>query len=135
MHEMGSVREVDRTLARILMAKFVRLQLIVGEDLTKSLMALHTDLEASCVALVSDIVRTMDLHPDDPTSLQVKAALRKFQQTTSLKVTLPLTELEAAHEDMEAFMQSCLRELSSQTESQELIGELSRKLADHTSRV
>ena len=55
MHEMGSVREVDRTLARTLMAEFVRLQLIVGEDLTKSLMALRTDLEASCVALVSDM--------------------------------------------------------------------------------
>ena len=90
------------------MAEFVRLQLIVGEDLTKSLMALHTDLEASCAVLVSDIMRTMDLHPDDPTSRQVKAALRKFQQTTSLKVTLPLMELEAAREDMEAFMQSCL---------------------------
>ena len=51
---------------------------------------------------MSDIVRTMDLHPNDPASHQVKAALRKFQQTTSLKVTLPLMELEAAHEDMEA---------------------------------
>ena len=126
MHEMGSVREVDRTLAQTLMAKFVRLLLIVGEDLTKSLMALRTDLEASCAVLGSDIVRTMDLHPDDPTSHQVKAALRKFQQTTSLKVTLPLTELEAAHEDMEAFMWSRLQELSSQTESRELIGELSQ---------
>ena len=36
---------------------------------------------------------------------------------------------------MEALMQSCLQELSSQTESQELIGKLSQKLADHTSRV
>ena len=98
-------------------------------------MALCTDLEASCAALVSDIVRTMDLQSDDPTSPQVKAALRKFQQTTSLKLTLPLTELEVAHEDMEAFMQSRLRELSSQTESRELIGELSQKLADHMSRV
>ena len=79
MHEMGSVREVDRTLAQTLMAKFVRLQLIVGEDLTKSLMALCTDLEASCEVLVSDIARTMDLHPDDPASCQVKAVLRKFQ--------------------------------------------------------
>ena len=121
MHEMGSVQEVDRTLARTLMAEFVRLQLIVGEDLTKSLMALCTDLEASCMALVSDIARTMDLHPDDPTSHQVKAALQKFQQSTSLKVTLPLMELEVALEDMEAFMQSHLRELSSQTESRELI--------------
>ena len=117
------------------MAEFVRLQLIVGEDLTKNLMALRTDLEASCAALVSDIVRTMDLHPNDPVYRQVKAALRKFQQTPSLKVTLPLMELEVAREDMEAFMQSCLRELSSQTECWELIGELSQKLANHTSRV
>ena len=108
MHEMGSLQEVDRTLARTLMAEFVRLQLIVGEDLTKRLMALCTDSGASCAVLVSDITRTMDLHPDDPASCQVKATLRKFQQTTSLKVALPLMELEAAHEDMEAFMQSRL---------------------------
>ena len=135
MHEMGGMREVDWTLARTLMAEFARLQLIVGEDFTKSLIALRTDLEASCETLVLDIVRTMDLHPDDPVSCQVKAALQKFQQTTSLKVNLPLMELEAAREDMEEFMWSRLQEINSQTESQELIGELSQKLADHTSRV
>ena len=117
MHKMGSVREVDQTLAQTLMAKFARLQLILGEDFTKSLIALRTDLETSCEMLVSDIARTMNLHPDDPASRQVKAALQKFQQTTSLKVNLPLMELEAAREDMEGFMQSCLQELSSQTES------------------
>ena len=52
-----------------------------------------------------------------------------------MKVTLPLLELEAAHGDMEEFMRSHLRELSSQTESRELIGALSQKLADHTSGV
>ena len=108
MHKMESVREVDQTLARTLMAKFERLQLIVGEDFTKSLVTLQTDLEASCEVLMSGIVRTMDLHPNDPASHQVKAALQKFQQTTSLKVTLPLMELEAACGDMEEFMQSCL---------------------------
>ena len=117
------------------MAEFARLQLIVGEDFTKSLIALRTDLEASCEALMSDIVRTLDLHPDDPASRQVKAALHKFQQTTSLKVTLPLMDLEAARDDMEEFMRSHLREISSQTESRELIGDLSQKLATHTSRV
>ena len=40
MHEMGSVRELDRTLAHMLMGEFARLQLIVGQDLTKSLIAL-----------------------------------------------------------------------------------------------
>ena len=117
------------------MAEFARLQLIVSEDFTKSLIALRTDLEASCEVLMLDIVRTVDLHPDDPASHQVKAALLKFQQTTSLKANLPLMELKAARDDMEEFMRSHLREISSQTESQELIGELSQKLAAHTSRV
>ena len=48
------------------MAEFVRLQLIVGEDFTKSLIALRTDLEASCEMLMSDIARMLNLHPDDP---------------------------------------------------------------------
>ena len=135
MHEMGSMREVDRTLAQTLMAEFARLQLIVGEDLTKSLLALRLDLEASSEVLVSDIVRTIGLHPNDPAAHQVKAVLQTFQQNTSMKVTLPLMELEAAHGDMEEFMQSHLQELSSQTEIRELIGVLSQKLANHTSWV
>ena len=108
MHEMGSMREVDWTLAQTLMAEFVRLQLIVGEDLTKSLLALCSDLEASSEVLMSKIVRTIGLHPNDPVAHQVKAVLQIFQQSTSMKVTLPLMELEAAHGDMEEFMQSHL---------------------------
>ena len=73
MHEMGSVWELDRTLAQTLLAESARLHLIIGEDFTKSLIALRTDLEASCEVLLSDIVRTLNLHPDDPASLQVKA--------------------------------------------------------------
>ena len=132
---MGSMQEVDQTLAQTLMAEFVRLQLIVGEDLTKSLLALRSDLETSSEALVSDIVSTIGLHPNDPVAHQVKAVLQTFQQSTSIKVTLPLMELEAAHGDMEEFMQSHLQELSSQTKSQELIGVLSQKLANHASWV
>ena len=70
------------------MAESVRLQLIIGEDFTKSLIALRTDLEASCEVLLSDIARTLTPHTDDPASRQVKATLQKFQRATSLKVTL-----------------------------------------------
>ena len=135
MHEMGGVQELDRTLARTLLAEASRLHLIIGEDFTKSLIALRTDLEASCEVLVSDIAKTLNLHPNDPASRQVKASLQTFQQATSLKVNLPLMELEAAREDMGEFLQSCLREISSQTESWELIEELSQKLSAHASKV
>ena len=57
MHEMGSVWKLDQTLARTLMAEFMRLQLIIGEDLTKSLIAFHNDLEISSEVLMSDLAR------------------------------------------------------------------------------
>ena len=135
MHEMGSVRELDQTLACTLMAEFVRLQLIIGEDLTKSLFALCTDLENSCEALSSDFVRTLNLHSNDPVSSQVKELIQKFQQSISMKVNLPLMEFGAAREDMEGFLQRCLCKMSSQSESQKIIEELTRTLSVHTSRV
>ena len=135
MHEMGSLWVLDRTLAHTLMAESARLQLIIGEDFTKSLIALRTDLETSCEVLLSDIVRTLNLLPNDPVSHEVKVILQKFQWSTSMKVNLPLMELGAAQEDIEGFLQSCFSKISSQTESQELIEEISQKLLAHTSRV
>ena len=135
MHEMAGMQELDRTLARTLLAEALRLHLIISEDFTKSLIALHTNLEASSEVLMSDIAKTLNLHPDDPASCQVKASLQKFQRATSLKVNMPLMELEAAREDMGEFLQSHLREKSSQTESQELIEDLSWKMLAHASRV
>ena len=102
---------MDRALARTLMVEFTRLQLIINEYLIKSLLALRADLEASSVALISDVAGVMDLLPDNSKLLHLRASLREFQRTTSLKVDLPLVELEVAHENMEAFMNGHLQEL------------------------
>ena len=40
LYEMGSTHELDRTLAHALMAEFMRVQLVIGKDLTQSLIAL-----------------------------------------------------------------------------------------------
>ena len=40
LYKMGSACELDWTLARALMAKFMRVQLVIGQNLTKSLIAL-----------------------------------------------------------------------------------------------
>ena len=135
MHEMGGMRELERTLVRTLMAEFARLQLIVGEDLTKSLTALHSELETSSETLSSDLARTLNLHPNDLAFPQVKELIQKYQQSISMKVNLPLMELGAAREDLEGFLQRCLRELSSQSESQEMIEELSWTLLAHANRI
>ena len=93
MHEMGGMRELEWTLVRTLMAEFVRLQLILGEDLTKSLSALHSELETSSEALSSDLVSVLNLHSDDLAFPRVKKLIQKHQQSVSMKVNLPLMEL------------------------------------------
>ena len=135
MHEMGGVRELEWTLVHTLMAEFMRLQLILGEDLTKSLTALCSELETSSEALSSDLVRILNLHSDDLAFPQVKELIQKYQQSVSMKVNLPLMELGAAREDMEGFPRRCLRELSSQSESQEMIEELSWTLLAHANSI
>ena len=135
MHEMGSVWELDRTLTHALMAEFARLQLIIGRDLTKSLITLRINLETSSEALLSDVAKTLNLYPTDPVSHRLKAILQGFQQTTSLRVNLPLMELQVARKDIEGFLQCRLQEISSQAETRELVEGLSRKMLAHTSRV
>ena len=135
MHELGSMRELEKTLVHTLMAEFVRLHLILGEDLTKSLSALCSELETSSEALSSDLVSVLNLHSDDLAFPRVKELIQKHQQSVSLKVNLPLLELGAAREDLEGFLQRCLRELSSQSESREINEELSRTLSAHANRI
>ena len=135
MHEMGCMRELERTLVRTLMAEFARLQLILGEDLTKSLSALCSELETSSEALSSNLVSVLNLHSGYPVFPRAKELIQKHQQSISMKVNLPLMELEAAREDLEGFLQRCLRKLSSQSESREMIEELSWTLSAHTNRI
>ena len=133
IHDMGGVRELEQTVAHTLMAEFVRLQLILGEDLTKSLSALRSELETSSEALLSDLLSVLNLHSGDPAFPQVKELIQKHQQSISMKVNLPLMELEAAREDLGGFLQRRLSELSSHLKSQEMIKELSQTLSTHAS--
>ena len=135
LYEMGRAHELDRTLAHALMAEFARVQLVIGKDLTKSLIALRLDLETSSQAFLSDITRVLNLHPTDLTAHQVKALLQRFQEATSLKVHLPLLELQAAREALESFLHQRLQEIGSRVETRELVERLTRKMTAHASLV
>ena len=135
MHDLGGMRELEQTLVCILMAEFVRLQLILGEDLTKSLSALRSELETSSEALSSDLVSVLNLHSGDPAFPWVKELIQKHQQSISMKVNLPLMELEAAREDLGGFLQRHLCKLSSHSKSREMVEELTRTLSTHTNRM
>ena len=135
MGDLGHIRDLDRTLARTLMAEFSCVQLIVQEDVGKSLVALRSDLLATCSAFIADVGRVMDVPPADPRLALLEASLKRFRRQASLKFDLPLAKMDAAAVDITAFMNARLQELSSRSELPDLIGEAARLMDRHNDQV
>ena len=135
MGDLGHIRDLDRTLAGTLMAEFSRVQLIVQEDVGKSLVALRSDLLATCSAFIADVGRVMDIPPADPRLALLEASLKRFRRQASLKFDLPLAEMDAAAVDITAFMNARLQELSSRSGLPDLIEEAARLMDRHNHRI
>ena len=136
LQEMGFIWEVDRALAKSMISEFIRLQLIVGDDLNISLWAMHADLEAT----TDELIRDLDIAAQNSTELPsenpaVRVALHRFKELIKLKLALPLAQVDAAREDMDRFLQHQLEELRSQVDMRNLIESLSQRVAAHQSRV
>ena len=136
LQEMGFIWEVDRALAKSIMSEFVRLQLIVGDDLNTSLWTMHADLEVTTDELIRDldiaVQNSTDLPSENPS---VRVTLHRFKELVRLKLTLPLAQVDAACEDMDRFLHHHLEELSPQADMRNLIESLSQRVAAHQSRV
>ena len=136
VQEMGFIWAIDQALAKSLMVEFLRLKLITGDDLSTTLWTWHADMEAT----TEEFLRDLDSATQTSTALPsknaaVEGAFHKYQEVAKLKLALPLTQLDVAHEEMEKFIQFCLEELQSQQETKHLVGELSSRITDHRSRV
>ena len=131
MGDLGHIRDLDRTLAGTLMAEFSRVQLIVQEDVGKSLVALRSDLLAACSAFLTDVSWVMDVPHADPRLALLEASLERFRRQASLKFDLPLAEMAAAAVDIRTFMNARLQELSSLSKLPDLIGEAATLMDQH----
>ena len=118
------------------MSEFIRLQLIVGDDLNTSLWTMHADLETTTDELIRDLDIAAQNSTDFPSeNPSVRVALHRFKQLVKLKLTLLLAQVDAAREDMDRFLQHCLEELCTQTDMRKLIESHLQRVAAHQSRV
>ena len=136
LQEIGFVREIDQALSKSLMVEFLRLKVIIGDDLSGALRTWQNDMEVA----TDKFLRDLDAATQTSTALPSKnaavgVALRQFRAASQLRVALPLTQLDEAREEMETFIQSRLEELRSPQETKNLIGELSSRITDHRGRV
>ena len=136
VQEMGFIREIDQALSKYLMVEFLRLKLITGDDLSTTLWTWQANMEATTEEFLRDVdtaTWTRTTHPSKNAAVVV--ALHKYREVAKLKLALPLTQLDAAQEEMEKFIQFCLKELQTQQETKNLIGELSSRITNHRGRV
>ena len=136
LQEMGFVRKIDQALSKSLMVEFLRLKIIIGDDLSGALRTWQTDMEVA----TDKFLRDLDAATQTSTTLPSKnatvgVALCQFRAATQLRVALPLTRLNKARKEMEKFIQSRLEELRSPQETKNLIGELSSRIMAHRGRV
>ena len=136
LQEMGFVREINQALSKSLMVELLRFKIIIGDDLSRALRTWQTDMEVATDKLLRDleaVTQTSTVLPSKNATVGV--ALCQFCAATQLRVALPLTQLDEAREEMETFIQSCLKEVRSPQETKNLIGELSSRVTDHRGRV
>ena len=136
LQEIGFVRKIDQALSKSLMVEFLRLKIIIGDDLSGALRTWQTNMEVA----TDKFLRDLDTATQTSTTLPSKnaavgVALRQFRAASQLRVALPLTQLDEAREEMETFIQSRLEELRSPQETKNLIWELSSRITDHQGRV
>ena len=135
MNYVGSVKEIEQAAIRTLMVEFAQLQTILCEDLTKSLSALRSELEASSEVLSANLLHILNLRPGDPAFSRVRELIQKHHQLVSMKVNLPLIELEAAKEDLDRFLQERLHELGSDPRAREVLEEITQALTSYNRKV
>ena len=136
VQEMGFIREIDQAFSKSLMVEFLRLKVITGGDLSEILWTWQADMETATDKLLRDLDAVTQTSTTLPSkNATVGVALCQFREATQLRVALPLTQLDEAQEEMGKFIQSHLKELRSQQETRNLIGELSPRITDHRGRV
>ena len=97
MQEMGFIREIDQAFSKSLMVEFLRLKVIIGDDLSGTLRTWQTDMEAA----TDKFLRDLDAATQTSTTLPSKnaavgVALDQFRAAAQLRVALPLTRLDEA---------------------------------------
>ena len=97
LQEIGFVREIDQALSKSLMVEFLRLKVIIGDDLSGALRTWQTDMEVATDKLMRDLDAATQTSTTLPSkNAAVGVALRQFRAASQLRVALPLTQLDEA---------------------------------------
>ena len=97
LQEMGFAREIDQALSKSLMVEFLRLKIIIRDDLSRALQTWQTNMEVATDKFLRDLDAVTQTSTTLPSkNAAVEVALCQFCAATQLRVALPLTQLDEA---------------------------------------
>ena len=136
IQEMGFIWGINHTLSKSLMVEFLCLKILMGEDLSVTLQVWQVEMEAAMENLLRDLDAAAQVSTTLPSrDAAMRTTLQQFRAAVQLRMAFPLTRLEEARERMEEFIRIHVREMLSQQEMKDLIGELSSWIADHRGKI
>ena len=92
VQEMGFIREIDQTLSKSLMVEFLRLKVIIEDDLSETLWTWQADMEAATDKFLRDLDAVTQTSTTLPSkNAAVGVALCQFRAAAQLRLALPLT--------------------------------------------
>ena len=115
--ELAHVRMIERSVAEGLLAESARVHLIAGEDTMRSLKTFQATVKTSIDRLRDSLDDLLDRTSDPVLRSNVMALMDQHGRETSAAAIFPLVLLDAARNDMQAFLQSRLDNLSAATEA------------------
>ena len=79
MQEMGFIREIDQALSKSLMVEFLRLKVIIGDDLSGTLRTWQANMEATMDKFLRDLDAATQMSTTPPSqNAAVGVALHQF---------------------------------------------------------
>ena len=79
MQEMGFIQEIDQALSKSLMVEFLRLKVIIGDDLSGTLQTWQADMEAATDKFLRNLDAVTQVSTTAPSqNAAVGVALRQF---------------------------------------------------------
>ena len=117
------------------MANFAHVNLVMGEDLNKSLRSLVDTTKGACSDLLADIRMALGPTMFSMAETNINQAIEKYHQRVDFSLTQTLAYLDCARRDARTFLKERASSLKSNEEFKEMVTALSERLSNHSRQV
>ena len=125
IYNAGGVRQVDWILAKLLMAQFTRVNLMMGEDLNTSLQELFSVVEESGKTLLTELKTALGPTVSNLVPYNLQWVVESHNSRLYMSLTKVIVFLDCARQEGHDFLEDWVKSLQSNEEFKKLITSLS----------